>query len=245
MKITDKNLNIPKTQKYRKQTLNNFDIDKFNQLLEDQGVRLRHYKTAVCPNCKDLHMESHDLNCELCDNGVIHYDYEDFTGIFTTAGLEKIFKVEGKWLTGSALLTAPSDVRLDFFDAIDVLDGESMHSQLIKRGDANIDRARYKITEVNYMADSDGQEYHVDTDFKINKDGRIEWISDNRPSIGQIYTISYQYVTRYRVVDHIHVTRDFLLGKKQPSKIPVRGPQQVLCRLDTFVDSDMDTDKND
>lgn len=244
MKKDDKNLNISKKQTYRKQTIVNFDIDKFNQLLEDQGVRLRHWKTAVCPNTKDLHLESHDINCTLCDNQVIHYDSEDFTGIFTTAGLEKIFKVEGKWLAGSALLTAPSEIRFDYFDAIDVLDGESIHSQLIKRGDSHTDKARYRVVDVLHLSDGDGEVYHVDTDFKLT-DGRIEWISDNRPSIDQIYTISYQYVTRYRVVDFLHFTRDFLLSKKRKDKIPVRAPQQVLCRLDSLVDSDSDGDKND
>ena len=243
MEVND-NRNISKKQEFRKQTQVNFDVKRFNQLLADQGLRMRHYKSAFCPNARDLESESHDINCTLCDNGMIEYDSEEFIGILTTSKLENRFLAEGSWRAGSAMLTVPSTTRLSYFDAIELLDADSIYSQLIKRGNANVDRTRYRIKEIKYLADAEKQ-YYVDTDFKINRDGRIEWTSDNRPAIDKIYTVSYEYATRYRVVDFVHLTREMLLGAKRKDRIPVRLPQTAVVQLDFLIDSDKDSNVND
>lgn len=237
---TDKNLNIPKQQSFIKQGKVNFNPKKFNQLLEDNGIRLRHYKTAICPNSRDINAESHDINCTLCDNGVIFHSSQDFVGIFTTAKLDKIFKVEGKWISGSAMLTAPSSIRFDYFDAVDVIDGISTHSELIKKSDNNIDKTRYKMKKILFLKDADGVEYACNTDFEISMDGYIKWARDNRPQIGKVFTIAYEYTPRYRVIEHMHSIRNMLLDDKLDERVPENLPQQVLVRIDYLVDNSND-----
>ena len=65
------NKNIPKDRKYSQATYVQFTPELFNQVLQDQGIRLKHFKTTACPNRTDINFESHNINCTLCDNAVI------------------------------------------------------------------------------------------------------------------------------------------------------------------------------
>lgn len=208
-----------------------FNQGAFNTLIETQGIKLILNKVSICPNRRSIEQESHNINCTICDSGYIYYDNVDFTGILQTSGLEKIFKDAGTWATGTAILTAPSGIRFDYFDKIKVPGAKGRFNQLIKRDtDSNIDKAHFKINTVFNLVDSGNKNYNINADYVINNQGMIEWVSNTKPQDGQIYSISYEYTPCFVVLEHLNFVRDMEQNGQK------NLPQRVLIRLDYLTE---------
>lgn len=208
-----------------------FEQKTFNKLLDVQGIDLCLKKVSICPNRTSIHQESHNINCDMCDSGYIYYEDVEFQGVLQTSGLEKLFKDAGTWPTGTAMLTAPSNIRFDYFDKLEVPDAKGRFNQLIQRdSNSNIDKAHFKINEIYNLVDSNNKKYGLEADYTVNNQGCIEWISDNRPENGQIYTISYEYTPKFVVLDHLHFVRDI------KDKTHKNMPQKVLVRIDYLTE---------
>jgi len=241
----DRNVQIGKKQTYGKLQQVFFDPQRFDQLLENLGVRMMHYRVAPCPNVTSLEYGDHDINCTQCDQSFLPYDEEEFIGILTQQGLENRPAPEGQWIQGRATLTAPSEIRFEYNDRIVMLDSVSINTELLKRNDrSNVDKTRYRMLEIKYIA-SNSRKFHEGADYKINRDGRIEWVGSNRPEKGEIYTIAYEHHTMFRVIELIHNARDQLDGRKKKDRQPSRLPQQCIIMIDYLVDTDKDRNVND
>lgn len=215
-----------------------FDINGFNQLLEQQGVDMILHKVTNCPNRTNLYLESHNIECEMCENGVISYKKIEFTGLVQTANLDKHFKVEGRWLAGSARLTAPSHIDFDYFDVIEIPNAEARYNELIEKSGTQYDQLKYKPTDVMHLVDADNVIYRKDADYSLTKNGKIKWLTNRRPSKGKIVSVAYTYRPRFRVLEHFHFLRDSKQDGTQKAM-----PRQVLIRIDYLLDNE-ESDEN-
>lgn len=214
--------------------LRNIDLSRkaFDDLIQNQGIDLVLKKVSICPNRTSIHQESHNINCDFCDSGYIYYDSVEFKGVLQTSGLEKIIKDAGSWVTGTAMITAPNQIRFDYFDKIEVSGAKARFNQLIERdSDSNIDRAHFRITNVFNLVDSNNKKYGLESDYTVTSQGYIQWISDNRPEDGQIYTLSFEYTPKFVVLDHLKFVRDVIEGGEHKNL-----PQQILVRIDYLTE---------
>lgn len=221
-----------------------FVAEWFDQALEDSGFRMNHIAVSLCPNYDSLERGNHNLNCNLCENGFVETKTTEFIGILTSKGIERVYRVAGNWEGGTAFLTVPSNVRISYQDIIEMPDSLSIYTQLITKSSTKIDKTRYRIKKIQFLRTT-GKEYAVNTDFAVTDDGRIEWIAKNRPAEGEIFTIRYEYHTRYRVIDLLNEARDALISRSNEERIHTRMPQHALVKLDyLWPDSDKDGNVN-
>lgn len=212
---------------------------EFDNLLEDQGVKVRVTPVVLCPNKTALEDNNHVLDCPLCfgdqvieipDKAVEEWAF--IQGI----KLNKDFQVQGVFDVKDAMMTIKQGVRLYYWYKIEILDFSSVFNQLIKRGSGDTDNVRYNPTtgsDIPYhLIDSNGVKYD-ERHYKI-ENRRIRWKGLKRPDTGKLYTISYPVLPTFRVLEMIHENRYYYVGFKQKKKYPVQLPQQCVIRLDFF-----------
>lgn len=203
----------------------------FDQLLQQQGIKMTREKAIICPNRKSIDQESHNINCDMCNAGYIYFGEEEFTGLLQTSGLEKVFKDAGTWSTGTAILTAPSAIRFDYFDKISVPGARGRFNQLLKRSaTGNIDKPHFEIKGIHYVIGANNTVYGLNSDFEITKDGQIEWLGANKPANNTIYSISYEYTPSFIVLDHLNFIRDM------DEVVHKNLPQRIVMRLDYLTE---------
>ena len=88
----------------------NLNPAHFNELIAKHGIRVKIEKTVVCPNYEGNVKEGrHDVNCELCENGFIHFAEVEVYGVFQQNALSKMYLERGEFVPGQAFLTIPSE----------------------------------------------------------------------------------------------------------------------------------------
>jgi hypothetical protein len=97
------------------------------------------------------------------------------------------------------------------YSKIELLDFVEDFHELIQRQEGkDTDLLKYKACSVLglFTIENDEiKEYHFGTDFTIDQNGSIQWISSNRPPDRQIYTVYYKYHPIYRAIKAIHRDR--------------------------------------
>lgn len=223
---------------------------KFNAMLAQYGIRLLHEKAVPCPNyLGPLSQQQHDINCPLCENSMIHYDGREIFGYFSTNEMVRNYLHGGFWERGSALLTVPSyyandvndQVYISFYDRFTLLDFEDRFYEVIHKSDGNGDKLKFKAIKVELLRTKSTQ-YYQDRHFKIDSDGNILWLTDERPGkdlntgYGELFTISYFHRPVYRVVEMLHEGRFSQTAFKLPVRQPMRLPQQMMVRKDFVIE---------
>lgn len=235
-------MSIPKTNPYGKSQKSLLQPVDFDKLIFDQGIRVLHSKTTLCPNCFEKESGHYDINCTLCDNGRFHFEEKEVWVFLSQKHMEQMIQLQGVWELGDLSITFPayyidrSVVRVDYFDKITILDFSERTSDLVKRSaSGDTDKIRYEVTDVDYLA-TKNKRYYKDTDFII-KDTNINWINSNRPGPGEIYTLSYMYRPVYRIVNFLHEQRYYYDSFKSNTKNPIYLPIQAQARRDYIIDS--------
>ena len=211
---------------------------EFDNLLLDQGVRVRIIPALLCPNRTSLHDTNHALDCPVCfgDEVVDLRDscIEDWAYI-QSIHLNKQFEVPGVWDIKDAQITVRAGVRLYYFYKIEVIDFTSIFNQVIKRGTGDADRTRYEpICHADspfFCVDKTGKRYEINTHFKI-ENHQIRWLTLTRPAINTLYSLTYSMLPTFRVIEFAHENRYYYTSFKKDSKVPVQLPQQAIIRLD-------------
>ena len=197
----------------------------FEELIRNRGIRFRLDKSSYCPNVKDLDGRIHSPDCKICFNGLIYYTSCEIRGIFQQGKYERLQEIVGGWSIGEAVVTfsaytdspegeigkgVPIDVRP--FDRLTALDYSFRHTQLVEHSITGVDRLRYPALSVEFISTA-SKRYYPDSDFVINPDGHIKWLTQSQPSFdqvasrGEIYTISYTARSSYIVVNNLHESR--------------------------------------
>jgi len=216
-----------------------FTIKEFDNLIIDQGVKIRVTPSMLCPNITDLNTYNHDLNCTICDNGIIDLASQSFEDWAIIQGIkfDRKFEQGGVFDMKDAQITVAPNVRLHYWYKIEVIAFTSSYNQLIQRGEGGVfDKTRYipqgdaSLTPF-YMIDKNGIEYTKDVEYEVSGQG-INWLGVTKPADNEIFSFTYPMLPTYRVLELMHSNRFYYDDYKRTDKIPVHLPQQAHCRWD-------------
>ena len=233
--------------------------NNFEELLKNRGLRFIHRRATPCPNLATLNDRGHDPNCNLCQDGFLHYGDREITGVFYGDTLEKLYEIQGEWEIGQAIITFPAEYdtgeQADFntFDQLEIPDF-TMRLWELKEFKVSADgeqRLRYPVINTDFVATIDRAtdtlvEFEEGVDFEVTVDGNIKWLPGKEPSVeidpdtgdqqGQIITYSYFSKPRFTVQHLMHELRASQeFDEATGEKVARRLPQQVLVRKDFIV----------
>ena len=217
-------------------------LKEFNNAIEDHGCFVRVTPSVVCPRRTggdiDIDSTNHDLNCPICNNGIIdlHSLAVETWGLITGISLDKTYTEQSRFDVKDAMFTVLSGVRLSYFYKIEVLDFGSQFNQLVKKVSDDFDRLRYPPADPEdgsqfAVMDGDGTIYERDVDYVIEGRG-IRWLGLNRPPVGKLFTILYPVLPTFRVMEMLHENRYYYDSHKIALKEAQQFPQQAHIRWD-------------
>jgi len=235
--ITPPELGLPKKsgQKPRVDLL----PEDFDELVQDQGCRVRISPSMLCPNRTTLHDTNHKLDCPLCfgDEALdLPEESQEGFAFIQAIKLDKQFNVEGIFDMKDAMMSPETKLKVYEWYKVEVLDFSSIYNQLIKKSSANEDKLRYspatKVLDGDYfLVDNEGNRYTNGNEYYVS-DRNIVWKNATRPDPGTLFTITYPILPTFRIIQMLHDNRYYYYTNKIPVKRPVRMPQQAIIRWD-------------
>lgn len=233
-----------------RKTTNGIEVDRLDQEIKDLGVRVKVYKSTVCPNMTSLESSDHDVNCTVCNNQMIDFCPKETLALFQQQSLLDQFKVHGTFSLDEIQVTFLSGITLHTYTRVDLLDfPEDFFEPIQRQEGTNTDYLKYKACSVVgcFAVENNVRiEYHYGTDFEIDIEGRIKWISAHKPADRQIYTIYYQYVPIFRATKAMHRDRysqyNLRPGSIKAPKVQVDGktfvklPETWILKRDYLVE---------
>lgn len=201
-----------------KRLTDGINVDKLNQEIKDLGVRIRVWRSTVCPNVKSIESMDHDINCTICNNNMIDFGCFESVGLIQQQDLVEQFKLTGTFSMDEALMSFLSEVTLHIFARIQILDFTEDFFELVQRQDTvtvptplpQVDRLKYSACEVLgvfTVVNNVKTEYYEGPDFKLDMNGDIQWIGTHKPADRQVYSIYYKHHPVFRAVRAMHRNR--------------------------------------
>jgi len=225
---------------------------EIDNLLDDQGIKLKIIPSLLCPNRDRLGSTNHALDCQVC-NGDEAVDvesacYETF-GVIQSIRHEKKLEVQGIWDEKDAVLTLQSPDRIYFWYKVVVVDFASIYNELVKRDDDDTDKLRYipnrSCDTPFHLVGSDGEVYKAGVDFRVSQEQYIRWLGAKRPTTNSLYTVSYPVFPTFRVLETLHENRFYNITSKLKERVPVNLPQQAVIRWDYLASRSGNREKID
>ncbi len=207
------------------------DVDRLDELIRDLGVRVKLYKSTVCPNVQSLESLDHDLNCTVCRNNMIDFDPLFTTALFQQQDFHEMFKVQGTFHVDEVLVSFLSGETLQRYTRVDLLDFKEDFFELVQRQEfatTDTDLLKYAACEVLglFVIRSDARvEFHQGADFTVDINGSIKWITTNRPIDKEIYSIYYRYHPIYRAIKAVHRDR---FSQRNVRVDKIKAPKQTI-----------------
>lgn len=191
-----------------------FQPKVFADLIENQGVRVKVYRSMLCPRVKSVDGREHDISCPLCYGAqfIDRYPIETKAIISSqtestqTGGPQKEGFVDGNTVNA----TFAFGVDPQYFTLIELCDFTEGFYQRIQKQVGSEDLLRYPARKINLLVDYDGKEYREGQDFKISVDGNVLWCSgasSSKPADGAVYSIHYDMSMRFRCTRAMHTAR--------------------------------------
>lgn len=212
------------------------DNTKSDQFLQDQGVRVKVYKSFLCPNVKQIDDGLHQLECSLCRRGFVDKDPIETWSYIQSQAINKVFGKDGSFDDSHAAATFISGVELNYFSKIELVDFTSTFFERIQRQEGDIDRLKYSAHAVNYLLDQHGREWQSGQHFELSTTGDIKWVSFDRPDKATIYTVHYSYPVTFRAIQALHINRFGQSNFKNENRQMVEFQQQWIIKRDFLLD---------
>lgn len=230
-----------------------FDVEAFDDALEDHGITFDHYKAFPCPDglidLGDFRAPHPDHSG--CEGGFIYRKAGEVTLLFMGNSKEKKPDDMGYWDGSSAQVTVPRfyndqpEKRVIFapFDRLycrEFLPVETW--QKFQCGDGQRERLKYAVQDIVYLRDARGKEYTPGVDVRV-ANGRIEWIGSAKPmpdvdmgdgyngigkTKGVVCGCRYTYLPYYYVGRVLHELRVAKAPDADGQRVVQRMPQAVL-----------------
>lgn len=216
-------------------------VEEYDTLIKQQGVRVKVYRTMLCPNVKSIDGSEHEIDCKVCrGSGFVDLRPIDTWAFIQSQELEKLVNPEGLVDGNSVAATFLRDIELQYFTLVEICDHTDVFFERIKRQAGDVDVLKYQAKCVNAVVDQDGKEYFPQIDFTLDPNGSIRWKEDRAPGAGTIYSVHYEMTLKFRAVRALHVNR---FGQKIESQNieMVKMPEQWMLQKVFFVDR---TDRN-
>lgn len=227
----------------------------FSELVKNRGLKFKHSKGVPCPNVRDINELIHLDHCHhpKCWNGMLQIDERECWGFFNNDQLNKLYEIQGEYDENIAIITMSATyedgTEADFhhFDRLVMEEYSKRTYELIEHNPSGVDRLKYYALDVHSLQTPD-KEFQKDVDFTVDN-GRIKWISNNRPGYdqalnrGQIYTIGY-YVRPIYYVHHVmkELRATQVYDQATGEKVAVRLPQHLyVIREVMYPDTTDDT----
>lgn len=235
-------------------------VDGFGQdaFLVANGCRFKHYKALPCVlgqpdegGIRHSHTHEQDGNSDVhCENNFVYVYAGEVFGVFTGNSKQQTNMAPGFLNNSTAMVTfnryyRGTDKLASFTEYDKLIPCESpkefFHSNFekLEHNPQGIDRCQFKITEMEFLYDSDGKFYNEGTDFVINSLGQISWTSTgNRPGFSnvtdkpKIISVRYKYSPYFYVKQMMHEVRivpqvNPYTGEMQQKKMPMQALVQV------------------
>lgn len=187
------------------------DVTRTEQLIKDLGVRVKIYKSTLCPNMKSLETTDHDIDCPYCNNNMVDFDCHESMALFQQQDLQETFRLTGTFHIDELIATFPIGETIQVYTKIELLDFAEDFYELIQRQvGVDTDNLSYNAcTVLGVFAIVGGTliRYYLDADFVIDSNGNIKWISTHKPADKTVYSIYYKHKPVYRTVKAIHRDR--------------------------------------
>ncbi len=241
-----------------------FKPDQFDLAIETKGYLLNWERAAICP-CKSPSGETEqpDPNCDLCDGQGWYYfgaptaqDLSEYTFddiqqkiITDTNGMVIrgiITSIEnspnpvdelGRWVEGSMNCTVRHQNKIAYYDRLTALDTEINFAEKREADGTTKTVGRYLMTGVNELRSKDTI-YVPDTDYELNSEGSIDWLT-TPPVSGTLLALHYYCHPTYIVINHPHVARTTSLIFKLPvasRKAPTGDPRPLPVQAKVMYD---------
>jgi len=236
-----------------------FDYDALDNLLRSQGVKIKHMKAIPDPRGLQSRGEIRRDRPVSDTDQFIYKEAGCFTAYFYANDKMEDYQVEG-WIDQSQSMMTPPRTYDGTTEAIIVNVGDRFEiqdielrvevSELKEVSSLGVDRLAFPAVCAEYVIGSDGYEYKEGVNYRINRFGEIEWITQKRPGLdpntgrGEIYAVRYRYVPYFvarRLVHEIRVAQrtDPMTGVRYSERLPY----QVQCgREQVFRDKQVVTD---
>lgn len=213
-----------------------FNVENFDKLITQQGMRVKVYRTMLCPNVKSIDGGEHEIDCKLCNgNGFVDSHPISTMAIIQSQELEKVHKAEGYWDGNSVSMTFSRGIELQYFALVELCDFTDIFYERIKRQQGPVDRLKYKACRINVVLDKNGKFYQVDSDFELDSTGSIRWKPDRGPNPGVIYSIHYESAVQFRAIRAMHVNRFVQDGRKAAEITMTKMPEQWMLQKEFLV----------
>lgn len=228
------------------------NVDRLDQLVKDLGVRIKLYRSTVCPNVKSLESLDHDVNCKICNNNMVDFAPVETLGLFQQQDFLELFKVQGTFNTDEVMVTFLSGYTLQQYTRVDLLDFKEDFFELVQRqffGSTPVDVLKYRACEVTgvfVIRNGVLIEFHCGADFALDVNGSVKWLGAHRPLDQEIYSIYYKYHPVYRAIKGIHRDRfsqfNTRPGDIKAPKVTINGvtyikmPETWILKRDYLVE---------
>lgn len=227
---------IPKTQLGTPKGAVSFVPEKFDALILQQGVRVKVYRTMLCPNVKSIDGGEHEIDCKLCNgNGFVDSNPISTMAVIQSQELEKVHKAEGYWDGNSVAATFARGIELQYFTRVDLCDFTDIFFERVKRQQGPVDVLKYPACRINVLQEKSGKYYLVDTDFQLDSNGSIRWLPNRGPLTGTIYSIHYEYTQVFRSIRAMHVNRFVQDGRKSNDVTMTKMPEQWMLQREFLI----------
>jgi hypothetical protein len=210
------------------------NVDRLDQLIRDLGVRVRVWKSTVCPNFKSLESMDHDINCQLCSNNMIDFDCQETTALFQQQDLVEQYKLQGTFNMDEIIVSFLTGTTLHIYTKIELLDfAEDFFEAVQRQAGTDTDLLKYPACEVLgcFIAvnSTTKERFHFGTDFTLDQNGSVKWISAHKPADKKIYTIYYRYHPVFRAIKAVHRDRysQYNLKSQTPGSKTIDGKTYV------------------
>jgi hypothetical protein len=219
-----------------KKLTNGLNIARLDQLILDLGVRVRVWKSTLCPNLKSLESMDHSVNCQLCSNNMIDFCPTETMALFQQQELIEQYKLQGTFHMDEILVTFKSGTTLQHYSKVELLDfTEDFFELIVRQEGSDIDVLKYPAKEVlgafAAVNNTTKERYYVGTDFEIDVNGNIKWIGPHKPADRKVYSVYYRHCLVYRAIKAVHrdrFTQFNLRGDKIESpKVTIEGKTYV------------------
>jgi hypothetical protein len=210
----------------------NLSPENFDKLVETQGVRVKVYRTAQCPNVKSIDGAEHEIDCELCHGSGFLDRHPNCTWAFIQSQeLDKIPFSEGLYDGNSVVATFMNGIELQYFTLVELVDFTDIFYERIKRQSGQVDVLRYPAKRVNMVIDSNGVEYFEGSDFCLDPNDNIKWKANKGPAKSVIYSVHYESSVRFRATKAVHVNRFSQIDRKGGVEMTKMPEQWILEKI--------------
>lgn len=216
-----------------------FNVQDFEQLIEQKGYRLQWEKATICP-CIDPATNHGVEGCPQCDGrGKYYYSSSEIKGVITRQNKElQIGDVFGALEPGEAYLTVPAKYKLSQFDRVTNLDSIGVYSEVIIKDLEDDDYLRYTpIGAVDFAGYQPTLKSNIinlvqGVDYTFDADGKITWLTANKPAANTGFSFRYNCHPVWLVTTMPNYIRDTFVANEGLADTAKAMPLRVSIRLE-------------